>query len=125
MKGLIALAAATFTLTLLPTSAVIASWPTDPAQNLPVATLLQHELPGLVPDGCGGAIITWTDWRVTIYNIRGQRVARLRRSFQPAGRQTITWDGLDDKGRKVASGVYFYRVEAGGFTQARKMVILR
>jgi hypothetical protein len=62
---------------------------------------------------------------LTIYNVRGQRVAEIRRPFQTTGRQTITWDGLDDKGMRVASGIYLYRVEARGFSQTKKMVILR
>jgi hypothetical protein len=62
---------------------------------------------------------------VTIYNIRGQRVAKIKRPLQPPGRQTITWNGLDANGRKVASGIYFYRLQAGGLSQTRKMVILK
>jgi hypothetical protein len=61
----------------------------------------------------------------TIYNIRGQRVAQITSPQQAPGRQTITWNGLDDQGRKVASGVYFYRLEAGRFSQTHKMVIVR
>jgi hypothetical protein len=63
--------------------------------------------------------------RVTIYDIRGKRVAELRRPLQPVGPQTIMWDGLDDKGRRVASGIYLYRVDASGFSQTKKMVVLR
>jgi flagellar hook assembly protein FlgD len=37
----------------------------------------------------------------------------------------ITWDGRDDAGRPVGSGVYFYRLEAGSFRESRPMTILR
>jgi len=76
MKAILLLAAAVTTLTLLPTSDVIASWQTDPTQNTPVATLLSHELPELVSDGWGGAIITWTDLRSpsTMWDIYAQRL---------------------------------------------------
>ena len=62
---------------------------------------------------------------LTIYNALGQRVTQIRRTLQPAGRQTIMWNGLDDAGRKAASGVYYYRLKAGGLSQTRTMVILR
>ncbi len=41
------------------------------------------------------------------------------------GRQTITWDGLDNNGRKLALAIYFYKLETRGFSQTRKMIILR
>ena len=44
---------------------------------------------------------------------------------RPAGQQSVTWDGRDDGGTTVASGVYFYRMTAGRFAQTRKMVLLK
>jgi hypothetical protein len=44
---------------------------------------------------------------------------------QLAGRYEAPWDGRDDAGRACASGVYFYRLEAGGFTDSGKMALLR
>ena len=43
----------------------------------------------------------------------------------PAGGYEEVWDGRDDAGRKVTSGIYFYRLGAGSFTQTKKMVLLR
>ena len=43
----------------------------------------------------------------------------------PAGEQRVTWDGRDDRGRDLASGAYFYRLEAEGVTQAKKLILLR
>jgi len=37
----------------------------------------------------------------------------------------VNWDGKDDKGRPVASGVYVYKIKAGDFVEARKMVLMR
>ena len=62
---------------------------------------------------------------IAIYNALGQRVAEIELPLQPAGRQTITWNGLDGNGRKVSSGIYFYRLEVGGISHTKKMVILR
>lgn len=57
---------------------------------------------------------------LTIYNIRGQEVLRLVESEQPAGHHQITWNATN-----VASGMYFYRLQAGEFVQIRKMILLR
>ena len=63
--------------------------------------------------------------RIDIYNILGQKVETLVDASQPAGRHQIAWDGTNRYGQKVGSGVYFYRLEAGGVTQTRKMVLVR
>jgi hypothetical protein len=60
-----------------------------------------------------------------VYNIRGMKVCALIDAVREPGEYTLFWDGRDEAGRKVASGVYFYRLRAGDFTQTRKMVILK
>jgi hypothetical protein len=44
---------------------------------------------------------------------------------QRANRYKVTWDGTNDSGQRVASGVYFYRLVAGKFTRNKKMVLLK
>jgi len=58
--------------------------------------------------------------RVTIYNISGQRVCTLVDENEGAGYHQVSWDG-----KGMASGIYFYRIEAGQFTQTRKMIMLK
>ena len=65
------------------------------------------------------------DVKLTIYNVRGERVATLIDRHMSAGRKTAIWDGKNSSGSAVASGIYFYRLSAGHFAQARKMVLLR
>ena len=63
--------------------------------------------------------------RLEIYDITGRRVKRLLDEELPSGHWSIVWEGEDDKGTKVASGVYFYRLIASQYTQTRKMVIIK
>jgi hypothetical protein len=63
--------------------------------------------------------------RVEIFDVHGRLVRALIDQSMPAGAHAITWDGRDDAGNTARSGVYFYRLEANGTTEARKMVILK
>ncbi len=58
--------------------------------------------------------------RLEIFNPRGQRVAMLVNGRQEAGGHNVTWDG-----RGYPSGIYFYRIQAGHFTQTRKMLLIQ
>jgi len=63
--------------------------------------------------------------RLTVYNLLGEAVRTLLDAPAEAGIHRATWDGKDDAGRSVVSGVYFYRMEAGDFVGTRKMVLLK
>ncbi len=60
-----------------------------------------------------------------IYSISGQVIKLLVDEKQQAGRYAIQWDGKDDRGLPVASGVYVYCLSAGDFVQVRKMILVR
>lgn len=62
---------------------------------------------------------------VAIYNLRGERVRTLVDDVQAAGRHEAVWDGRDDTGAGVSSGVYVARLEAEGVRQARKLVLVQ
>jgi hypothetical protein len=63
--------------------------------------------------------------RLTVYNMLGQSVRTLVNDHRDAGRYTVLWDGRDDAGHMVGSGVYFYQIQAGTFTKTAKMVFLK
>ena len=61
-----------------------------------------------------------------IYNVLGRRVIRLiENPSLPAGTHKIVWDGRDQNGRSLASGVYFYRLSVGNESHSRKMILLK
>ena len=62
--------------------------------------------------------------RIEIYNILGMTVYDVTHDYA-AGVEQIVWNGTDNGGRKVASGVYYYRIETGNFSQTLKMVLLK
>jgi hypothetical protein len=63
--------------------------------------------------------------RLAVFGIDGRRIATLIDESMPAGHHTVTWMGRDDQGALVASGIYFYRIEAGDFRQIQKMTLLK
>lgn len=60
-----------------------------------------------------------------VYGVDGKLVRTLVDHSQPADRYDITWDGTDDRGQRVSSGVYFYQLKTSGFIATRKMVLLK
>ena len=60
-----------------------------------------------------------------VYNITGQLVRELVNEPQESGVYTVHWDGRNDRGAHVSSGIYFYRLEAGSRSLVRKMVMLK
>ena len=92
------------------------------AQNYPnpfnSETVIEYELPQ------SGEI------QLVIYDVTGQRGVSLASGPRQAGTYALRWDGRDDAGRQVASGMYLYRLEAAAVTgdrivQTRKLLLLR
>jgi choice-of-anchor B domain-containing protein len=65
------------------------------------------------------------DVSLAIYDAAGHRVRTLLRETRAAGPHSLTWDGTDDAGLRVASGVYFYRLEAAGVSETQRMTLLK
>ncbi|UCG51357.1 MAG: T9SS type A sorting domain-containing protein [Candidatus Latescibacterota bacterium] len=86
-------------------------------QNVPnpfnPATRISYELPEP------------TDVNLNVYDVDGRLVRRLVSDVQGPGEFSTTWEGKNDNGEPVASGVYFYRLRAGRMTTTKKMVYLK
>ena len=62
---------------------------------------------------------------ILIYNINGQIIRTLQSGNLAPGKYNISWDGLDNHGQNLPSGIYFYYMEAAGFTKKNKMVLVK
>lgn len=63
--------------------------------------------------------------KLNVYDVTGRRVAVLVNDIRLPGRHRVIWSGQDDFGRRVASGVYFARLEVGSWTGTRRMLRVR
>jgi hypothetical protein len=63
--------------------------------------------------------------RIQIYNLKGQLVKNLINSDLQSGNHQIVWDGRDDRGNGVSSGIYLYRMESGDYTRTNKMMLMK
>lgn len=63
--------------------------------------------------------------KLTVYNILGQKVKLLVDEKKPPGYYEVAWDGKNDSGKEVASGVYFYHLKTENYSQTRKILLLK
>ncbi|HHE37647.1 MAG TPA: T9SS type A sorting domain-containing protein [Candidatus Cloacimonetes bacterium] len=62
---------------------------------------------------------------IEIYNAKGQKVRKLLDKKMEAGNHQVIWDGLDDQGKRVASGVFFYKISLNDEQLMKKMIMLK
>jgi hypothetical protein len=114
---------------------------TDVVQFLPIAPTAVDEVPveaGLAPvlsqndpNPFGPATViryhlaATSRIRLGVYNVLGQEIRTLVDGVVPAGDQRVAWDGRDETGNRVSSGVYLYRLEAGSCRTVRKMLMVK
>jgi len=60
-----------------------------------------------------------------VYTLLGQKVRTLVNEFKNPGRYAVTWDGIDHRGQRMPSGVYFYKLRAGQFEETKRMVLAK
>jgi len=63
--------------------------------------------------------------KLEVFNVLGQKISTLVDEFLTAGTKTVNWDGRDEKGIPVPSGVYFYQLQAAEFRETKKMLVLK
>jgi hypothetical protein len=103
-----------------------------PHQELPGAMPKDFALTGVGPNPFNpsttigfGVPAPGGEVKLTIFNVRGQVVRRLVDGYKAPGFHTETWDGTDDHGEPVASGVFFVRMTAEDFSDIKKIVLLK
>ena len=96
--------------------------PTQPVllQNAPNPFNASTVIPYQIPVAMAGETA-----HLAIYNSAGQQVRVLVHGALEAGPHSAHWDGRDDGGRDLATGVYLYRLEAGGWVQTRRLLLVR
>jgi hypothetical protein len=99
--------------------------PVEGAAPAAIALGQNHPNPFNPKTTIGFALPEATRVALDVYSASGQHVARLQDGFLPAGQQQVVWNGTDDAGRAVGSGVYFYRLQAGAWSETKKMLLLK
>lgn len=66
-----------------------------------------------------------SDVSIIVYDVKGCEVSNLVQTHKSAGWHDVQWNGLGDTGHPVSTGLYFARIQAGGFSDVIKMVYLR
>ena len=87
------------------------------SQNYPNPFNPETEISYALPSAC--------PVKLFVYNLLGQRVRTLVDEYQAAGHKSVLWDGTDEDGNQVASGVYFYRMQAGDNADVKKMILMK
>jgi flagellar hook assembly protein FlgD len=87
------------------------------SQNYPNPFNSETEIEYTLPKDC--------HVELTLYNILGQKVKTLVNQYQDAGYKMVHWNSRDDEGNEVASGIYFYKIEAERYVSVKKMIVLK
>jgi flagellar hook assembly protein FlgD len=99
----------------------------DQLNNLPSAFTLKQNYPNPFnpTTTIDYAIFRAGEYELAVYNLLGQKIRTLLSSQLTAGDYRAQWDGRNETGQKVGSGIYFYRLSGQNLTLTRKMVLMR
>jgi FlgD Ig-like domain len=101
--------------------------PLQEAEALPTVNDLSQNSPNPFrgPTSIAFAVSRPSPVRLTIYDVSGRAITTLASGSYSPGRYGVDWRGEDDRGTRVAGGVYFYRLDIGPWSQTRKMLKLQ
>ncbi len=97
-------------------------------EDLPLASALYSAVPNPFNPSTTIAFDLWapSEVKLHIYDVSGRLVRKLiDRVEMEAGHSEVVWTGKDQSGRQLASGAYFYRLEAGGYVETKRMTLLK
>ncbi|HNX02969.1 MAG TPA: choice-of-anchor J domain-containing protein [Candidatus Cloacimonas sp.] len=104
----------------------------DPAQTplpptVPMTTKLYNAFPNPFNPNTNIRYSLKETGKVTIeiYNLKGQKIKTFNQNHNSPGYYQVSWDGCDENGRNVASGIYFYRLNTGKYSSTKKMVLTK
>ena len=99
----------------------------DDQGNLPIVYSLSQNYPNpFNPEtSISYAIAKAGMIELSVYNVLGIRINTLVSEYRAEGEYTVKWYGDTESGAPVASGVYFYKLKAGDYTDTRKMMLLK
>jgi hypothetical protein len=102
-------------------------WESNASQEIPARTALLENYPDPFNPSTTIRYTLSEDSHVVIevYNMLGQLTKTLLNASQPAGNKEVAWDGSNDFGRKVASGIYIYKMTVGRFVEMKRMMLLK
>jgi hypothetical protein len=109
------------------------SYPPPPTTGVPDAALGAPSLAAITsaPNPFRGVTVIRFSLRqgeraeLRVFDLAGRQVKEILHEAREAGPQAVPWDGRDDGGRRLASGVYFYAVKVGDRSVTRRLVLLR
>ncbi len=96
-----------------------------PAASLPTTFKLEQNYPNPFSSTTvvSYKLTTQSDIQVTIFDILGRVVRRITAGAQSVGTHSVLWDGSNNFGQRVASGIYFYTLQAGGQSRTKRMIL--
>lgn len=99
----------------------------DETEIRPLVTELQGNYPNpFNPDtNISFSVANDSHVKIEIFNLKGQKVRTLVDDKVEKGRHTVVWNGKNDLGNEVASGIFFYRMESDDYTTTRKMILMK
>ena len=103
----------------------LTSNPTEEITEIPVKLLGNYPNPFNPTTRISFALQQDSNVKVNIYNAKGQKIKTLVNKQMQAGNHLVEWNGVDDNNKQVSSGIYFYRMEAGKYNHAKKMMLLK